>query len=441
MQKENVFWWECIMKTLVWMNPTERDKREIRRLKRSKHDQCIFHSYAYDALRRLSSQYYSSCNRLDGCRMPRDEIKQLAQTLSQIETVNIMSSRDYPANAITNAVASELGCAACPVASILLAQHKYYARCRLYEYIPEASPAFERVPYHQITECQMEPPFIIKPVKAAMSVGTYHIQHRDELRDITYIPQPAYYEPFSQLLAEYTSYRMQEPEMIAEAYMKGHQVTVDGLVYDGDVHICGIVDAHFYPETLSFYAFTYPSSLPQEIQKRMQDIAHRAAHALELNNTLFNIELIYTQANDTITIVEVNPRMSSQFSFLYEAVDNLSLYQCAYDIACGQEPDLRSRQGMYPYAVSFALRTHQDAYVLATPSIRQRKRVSSMYPETCLEVCCQTGRYLSQFYQDAYTYLYAIMHVAGETFKETEETCKRAQEHLQFDFLSYRSCL
>ena len=41
---------------------------------------------------------------------------------------------------------------------------------------------------------------------------------------------------------------------------------------------------------------------------------------------MFNIEMMYDAATDRIGIIEINPRMASQFADLYEKVDGTNSY-------------------------------------------------------------------------------------------------------------------
>ena len=53
------------------------------------------------------------------------------------------------------------------------------------------------------------------------------------------------------------------------------QVTVEGYAFGGEVDILGVVDSIFFPGTLAFSRFDYPSALPEGVQERMAE--HGAA--------------------------------------------------------------------------------------------------------------------------------------------------------------------
>ena len=126
--------------------------------------------------------------------------------------------------------------------------------------------------------------------------------------------------------------------------------------------IFGVVDSIMFPGTLVFSRFDYPSCLPQTLQARMGDIAARLMEGIGFDNGLFNIEMMYDDAADRIAVIEINPRMASQFADLYEKVDGTSSYTVLLDIAQGRAPHFTRRQGRYGFASSFVLRSFEDLH-------------------------------------------------------------------------------
>ena len=107
------------------------------------------------------------------------------------------------------------------------------------------------------------------------------------------------------------------------------------MSYGGEVHILGVVDSIFFPGTLAFSRFDYPSALPEGVQERMADIAERLMSGLGFDNGMFNVEMMYDAREDRIAIIEINPRMASQFADLYEKVDGTNSYEVLLDLGCG----------------------------------------------------------------------------------------------------------
>ena len=118
---------------------------------------------------------------------------------------------------------------------------------------------------------------------------------------------------FNRQVAGLTDFEIDGRFFVAEGFMHGTQVTVEGCVARGAVTIDGVVDSIMHPATSSFGRFDLPSALRSEIQDRMHDIARRVVAALGLDDCIFNVEMIYQPLDDSIRIVEINPRICGQF--------------------------------------------------------------------------------------------------------------------------------
>ena len=123
-----------------------------------------------------------------------------------------------------------------------------------------------------------------------------------------------------------------------------------------------------FPGTLAFSRFDYPSHLPDSVQARMGEIATTTMRGLGFDNGIFNIEMMYDVEDDRISIIEINPRMASQFADLYEKVDGTNSFAVLLDIAQGETPRFTRRQGRYAFAASCVLRSFEDYLVAAVPS-------------------------------------------------------------------------
>ena len=183
------------------------------------------------------------------------------------------------------------------------------------------------------------------------------------------------------MLQRYTGSGIGTRRLIAEGLLKGEQVTVEGFVHNGKASIMGVVDSVMFPGTLAFARFDYPSSLPDRVQQRMAEIAATLMPGLGFDNGLFNIEMMYDPDADLVSIIEINPRMASQFADLYEKVDGTNSYAVLLDIAQGRAPRFKRRQGRYAFAASIVLRSFEDRLVTALPSATDLDRLARDYPD------------------------------------------------------------
>lgn len=355
----------------------------------------------------------------------------------------IFSSSDYPGATVAGAVATALGLPGSRPETIIQCSHKYYSRLTQKEAVPEATPEFHLVPargYEDVIE-NLSFPCFIKPVKGAFSVMSQKLNNVNELREFLSRPAVAefsrdYIAIFNRLVEELTELEIGGDYFLTEAFLNGSQVTVEGYVYNGDVHVLGVVDSVMYPGTGSFARFDYPSALPPEIQDATGEITRRVITSLGLTNSLFNIEMIYEPYRDSIHIVEVNPRMCGQFADLYQKVDGTSSYQVALDLAVGEKPAPLSRAGKYQSASSFALRTFDRVIARKVPDRERLAEVEQRYPDTLIWWECEAGQDLSDFetIEDGQSYRYAVINIGGDSRAELQDKLADINRDLAYEF-------
>ncbi len=70
----------------------------------------------------------------------------------------------------------------------------------------------------------------------------------------------------------------------------------------------------------------------------MEQIAATLIEGIGYDNAMFNIEMIYNPKKDTVHIIEINPKIASQFPDLFEKVDGSNTYEVMMRIALGLPP-------------------------------------------------------------------------------------------------------
>jgi biotin carboxylase len=216
------------------------------------------------------------------------------------------------------------------------------------------------------------------------------------------------------MLRRYAGATIGTKRLIAEGVLRGEQVTVEGFVHGGKATVMGVVDSVMFSGTLAFARFDYPSALPGDVQQRMSDIAATLMPGLGFDNGMFNIEMMYDRSSGAISIIEINPRMASQFADLYEKVDGTNSYAVLLDIAQGRAPRVTRRQGRYGFAASIVLRSFDDYVVAALPSEADLERLERTYPDIRIEILARVGRALSSEMQDGTSYRYGIVSLGGK---------------------------
>jgi hypothetical protein len=167
----------------------------------------------------------------------------------------------------------------------------------------------------------------------------------------------------------------------------------------------------------------------------MVDIAVTLMEGLGFDNGLFNIEMMYDSDTGRTAIIEINPRMASQFADLYEKVDGTSSYQVLLDIAEGRAPRFTRRQGRHPFAASCVLRAFADHIVARLPAAAELERLAGLYPDIRVELHATVGRRLSDELQDGHSYRYGIVNLGACDLAEVLETFEAVREALGIELV------
>ncbi|MBS0654903.1 MAG: ATP-grasp domain-containing protein [Verrucomicrobia bacterium] len=375
-----------------------RQEKRVLILAPSKYEESVAERFAYKYyfyyLPELSAAHYS---------LP-DIVNQVCSFAREHQIDAILCKEDYAGAALAAICAKELGLVAPDPTSILTCSHKYYARCAQKRSVPEACPAFSlgvHLPF----------PCFVKPIKSSFSRYAQVVNSRDD--EIT-MPPASYFDFFDQLIAYATPFPHSEERKLCEGLLEGIQLTWEGYVYKGEVSTIGIVDSIMYPGTFSFQRFQYPSSLPQDIQRRIEAVATTFLTHVGLDNTVCNIELMYDPQKDLVSIIEINPRIAMQFCDLYEKVDGTNSYEIALAIATGAKPEMKKNEGAFRVAASFVLRHFEDAVVTKVPSKEEIAVVKSHFPEAIVMADYRPGQKLSSSVQDGVSFRYGVIHLGGQ---------------------------
>lgn len=390
--------------------PTHRDLRELPRVS-PRGVKYLFHDYASISLEDLICNVASHA----GFAGPLEEMEAILAEVAGVRLAGVISTDDYPGSALAAAIAKRLGLPGPDPAVTLICQHKYLARIEQAKIVPEAVPPFALIDVAAPLPRGLRFPLFVKPVKSFFSIGAERVDSPSALAALfpRWAAQDQFFAPLDQMLQRCTGSSIGTKRLIAEGLLKGEQVTVEGFVHRGQATILGIVDSVMFPGTLAFSRFDYPSSLPEGVQQRMAEMAAALMQGLGFDNGLFNIEMKYDAEADLVSIIEINPRMASQFADLYEKVDGTNSYAVLLDIALGRAPRFTRRQGRYAFASSVVLRSFEDSLVAALPTEVDLGRLASDDPDARIEILATVGRTLSSEMQDGASYRYGIVTLGG----------------------------
>ena len=356
----------------------------------------------------------------------------------------IVTYYDFPGTNLVPIIADHYKLISPTLESVLKCEHKYWSRLEQNKVIPRSIPmfaAFDPFDDFAYQKIEMIPPFWIKPIKSFRSFLAYKINSEHQFNEyMKEVQEHINYmsEPFNYVFQNYElpqEYASMKETMIAETPITGHQCTVEGYVYDGEVVIYGIVDSVREADRSSFAQYEYPSSLPQEIQFRMADLARRAITQIGLNNSAFNIEFFYNSTVNQIFLLEINPRISQAHTDIFEKVHGVSHHSIMLNLALGRRPKALEYNGHHRIAGNFMLRIYDAGLVTKIPSSQEIQQLQERYPEMSLKLHVKEGMHLTELQgQDSYSYELANLFIGARNQEELIEKYNDCLEHLTFKF-------
>lgn len=353
----------------------------------------------------------------------------------------VLSTNEQFGALIGAVVARRLGLPGADPEAIITAQHKYYARRTLAQAAPDATPAFTAFPYtvRRAEEIALPFPFFVKPVKATFSVLARRVDSFAQLRQhLSFHPFEQHIikrlvKPFNDLMRDYPQYTVDAHHLVGEGLVEGMQVNVDGYAENGNIRLIGIVDEIMYPGTIAFNRFEYPTLLSDALRERIGDIARRTVAGVGLHHGFFNVELCADPRTGAVKVIEINPRLASQFATLYQWVDGIDIYRMLIELALGEPVRYAPQPQHFGRAGSFIFRKFDGAPVSRPPSGEQVRALRARYPEAQLMLYLKHGASLAREMKWLGSHRFAIVNLPGRDLVDLHARCMDVHTILGFD--------
>jgi hypothetical protein len=339
----------------------------------------------------------------------------------------------------TALLAERMGWPGTSVRAVLACQHKLHARRVLQEVAPEANTGFALLAsrYGEPVPDDIAYPVFVKPVKAAFSVLARGVRNRDELMALTRFGAWELWvirhlvEPFERISRERLPEAGSAHRMLLEQPVNARQYNLDGYVFGGELRELGVVESVMYPGTQAFMRFAFPCSLPAAGRVRAIDVARRFLGAVGFSHGLFNMEFFYDAAQDRLTVIEFNPRMTSQFSDLYLRVDGVDLHRIALELAHGRDPAVLPRAARTAgAAASFVYRCFDPAARPPMPVPARQREMVRQFPDAMLFCFPKSAGQIERDFKWLGSYRYGIVHLGGRDQADLAARCANASELL-----------
>lgn len=196
---------------------------------------------------------------------------------------------------------------------------------------PELVAASERIGF----------PAVYKPAGGAGSVGVLPVTSAEELPELFRVSREL-------LTPERDSFFGYYPgEFVYERLVTGREVSVEGVLARGVLHLAGVTEKWATPEAFTEFQHAYPARLTPAEERTARELTAAAVRAVGIDDCGVHAEVMLTPDGGG-RVIEVNGRLGGDFitSHLVPLADGTDLLRAALDAALGREVRLaRTRDG------------------------------------------------------------------------------------------------
>lgn len=349
---------------------------------------------------------------------------------------------DFPVSSMVPMLCAEFGLPSAPLRAVVACEHKYWSRL-------EQRQVIDEVPRFALVDLEGRPdkpggvdfPMWLKPVKGFSSELAFRVDDEQQFdRAVAAIRDGVdrVGEPF-----EYVLDQLDLPAEVAEAgaqaclaeeVLRGNQVAIEGYVYQGEIHVYGVLDSITYPNRDSFLRHQYPSRLPKPVTERLAETSRRVIRQVGLDNGTFSVEFFHDPDSGEIGLLEINPRHSQSHAALFEHVDGAPNHHVMLRLALGEDPVFTQRHGRYRVAAKCYPRRFADGIVRRVPTDEEIAAVERDLPGVTIHPVPAEGMRLSEMdAQDSYSYELAEIVVGADSVEELEDKYAKAVDRLRFE--------
>lgn len=348
---------------------------------------------------------------------------------------------DFPVSSLAPVLCARRGLPHPTLEAVLKCEHKYWSRLEQRRSIDE-HPRFGLVELDDRQPPEgVRYPLWLKPVKAFSSELAFRVHDHEEFRGALGEIRGGI-DRIGSAFDAALHYAEVPPEIadegglvcLAEEAVGGEQVTVEGFDDGTEFRVYGVIDSYNYSGMPSFERYQYPSALPEHVIDKLVETSRRVIRHIGLR-WVFNIEYFWDRRDDSICLLEINPRHSQSHALMFEQVDGVPNHKGMVDMGLGRTPDFPSRQGPYSVAAKWFHRRSEDGVVRRAPSEEDLARIQREIPGVSVEVEARSGTRLSEMpEQDSYSYNLAIVHVGAADEQELHRKYEQCVRELRFEF-------
>ena len=133
---------------------------------------------------------------------------------------------------------------------------------------------------------------------------------------------------------------------IIEEKVKGIEMTIEGLVQNGEVELLATSDkiAQAHEKFCVAMALNYPAFFSEKVYQKVENLVKKAIKALNISNGAIHAECMIDGEDVNIIELGVRPGGGHIFGVIVEAVSGVSMPQALVNILLGKKTDFKKKQ-------------------------------------------------------------------------------------------------
>lgn len=241
-----------------------------------------------------------------------------------------------------------------------------------------------------------------------------------------------WFHDFYELFAPKTEY---DNVFLLQEYVSGKQFTADGYVMDGKATVYAITESIFDENHESFVRFDFPAiKNTDKLFERVSAVAQKIVDALVFDDSFFNFEFFVTE-DKQIVLIEFNTRISYQFVPMYTALFETDILEQVCKLSVGKQPRFGKPSNRCASVCIF--RKKNDCVFTHVPTEKELLDVVEKdEPIVSVKIFGESGRTLSSYPQDPYTFRYAEVTVVSDNFSKNSKIAAKALGDISLELQS-----
>ena len=315
------------------------------------------------------------------------------------------------------AIAQEFNLPGSTLEAATTVKHKYRMREALRRnHIPHPKFQFVKTLTDLHTAaCHIGFPLIFKPVAASTSVAVFKINSIEQLEETFHL----------MTTCDRPSYWLYSDEYIAEEFMAGQEISIEGIINHGQIHFAGITNKSVSSPGFTEWMHCFPTDFELETCSQIYEMVKKAIDAVKINHCAFHVEIMMTAEGPKI--VEINSRMAGAFisSHLVPLATGIDLASASVLTALGHPIELKPSHHLYACERNLFAKNngtiinwkHTEA-IMNQPGVRDFKIL----------------RHVNEYVKvppDGYDNLLCAVITTGKTFSQAQELAEKALNSIE----------